>query len=54
MSRRMYRGDHPMLAQALNNMGYFEYTSGSYAAAESLFVAAQEMKRRIYPSYNFV
>lgn len=48
LRRQVYgRGDHPLVARGLNNLGSVWHEAGERAAAEQLYRLALEMKRRL-------
>jgi len=46
--RRLFKSDHPDLANSLNNLGFFYNYIADYKHAETLYKEALEMYRRIY------
>src|SRR5690606_35373269 len=38
---------HTAVAESLHNLGYYQYTVGAYAAADSLFREAARQRRRL-------
>ena len=49
MRRRLFKGDHPDVAQALTNLGFLRNDLGHAEPAESLITEALAMNRRLFP-----
>jgi hypothetical protein len=47
LRRRVYAGDHRLIARGLNNLAALLYLSGERREAEALYRSALAMKRRL-------
>lgn len=52
MRRRSFNGDHPDVAQSLNNMAAALMLLGQYDEARRCYAEALEMRRRLFPGDN--
>ncbi len=49
LRRRVYRGDHPLVARSLNNLAALVHQQGENRRAEKLYRLALDMRRRLEP-----
>ncbi|MFM6265001.1 MAG: tetratricopeptide repeat protein, partial [Dolichospermum sp.] len=46
--QRLFTGDHPDVAQSLNNLAFLYNSQGKYTEAEPLYIQALEMRQRLF------
>jgi len=48
MTKRLFTGDHPDVAQSLNNLAALYHSQGQYSQAEPLYTEALTMTKRLF------